>query len=227
LKLIALLLAVGALAAWNPVVNGVLPAAWYVPANLAVAGGLLALARVSGLTPSELGLGRGAAPGGVRLGLLLAAVVAVAIALALALPATRGLFADRRLAGIGGSGLAYQALVRVPLGTVVLEELAFRGVLLALAARLVPTPAAVVLSSALFGLWHVLPAASALRANELAAAAPARIGAIAASVVVTAVVGVLFCALRLRSGSLLAPALVHVATNSLASVAAFIALRTA
>jgi uncharacterized protein len=80
-------------------------------------------------------------------------------------------------------------------------------------------------SSALFGLWHVLPTISALRANELAGGTAERAAAVAAAVVVTGVAGALLCWLRLRTGSLLAPVLVHVATNSFALVGAFVVQR--
>jgi CAAX protease family protein len=55
-----------------------------------------------------------------------------------------------------GWALAYHACVRIPLGTVVLEEVAFRSVLPALAARRYGISGGVLIASALFGLWHVL-----------------------------------------------------------------------
>jgi membrane protease YdiL (CAAX protease family) len=216
--------AVALVAAWNPVVNRMLPPAWYVPANLLVAAALLGLARASGAGAGDLGLDPSTARSGLRLGLRGAALVAAGIGVGLGLPATRQLFADERLAGVSGAGLAYQTLVRIPFGTVVLEEVAFRGVLLGLFARRSGTARAVVASSALFGVWHVLPTLDALEANDLAAGTPARVAAVGGAVVLTGVVGALFCALRLRSGSLVAPAVVHLATNSLGALAAGAAL---
>jgi len=212
------------LAAWNPMVNRALPPAWYVPANLVVAGALVALARASGAGPADLGLSRSTARSGLRLGLKGAAVVAAGVGLGLAIPGTRPLFADGRYEGVSGAGLAYQALVRIPLGTVVLEEVAFRGVLLGVFARRSGRARAVAASSILFGVWHVLPTLDALEANQLAAAAPSRLAAVAGAVVLTGLAGVVFCALRLRSGSLVAPAVVHLATNSLGVLAAGVAL---
>ena len=52
--------------------------------------------------------------------------------------------------------MAYESLARIPVGTAVFEEVAFRGVLPGLIARTTTEPAAVGLSSLLFGLWHVL-----------------------------------------------------------------------
>lgn len=123
------------------------------------------------------------------------------------------LFADQRMAGVDGWGTAWRALVRIPLGTVVLEEVAFRGVLPALLA-----PG---WSAGLFGLWHVAPAAATLKVNGVGRRGPG----VAAAVVVTAAAGVALWELRVATGGLVAPALVHVAVNSGATVAAYVVLR--
>ena len=46
----------------------------------------------------------------------------------------------------------------MPLGTVLLEEIGFRGVVYGLSARMWGFAWATVISSVLFGLWHVQPA---------------------------------------------------------------------
>ena len=172
----------------------------YVPVNLATAGGLVAMAGVA--------VPIGAWWPGVAAG----AVVLAAIAL-VGVVAPR-LMADQRMAGVDGRGTAWRALVRSPLGTVVLEEVAFRAVLPAL---LSPVAAA-----ALFGLWHVAPTARTLDVNGVRRY---RAGAVAGAVAVTAVVGLVLWELRVATGGLAAPALVHVAANSGATLAAFVVLR--
>jgi len=57
------------------------------------------------------------------------------------------------------------------------------------------------------------------------AAARRRRTAVAAAVVTTGAAGLLFCWLRERSGSLVAPAMLHVATNSLGTLASAIVHR--
>ena len=52
----------------------------------------------------------------------------------------------------------FTALVVIPFGTVVLEEIAFRSVLWGMLARHQPQWAVLATTSVLFGLWHVLPA---------------------------------------------------------------------
>jgi membrane protease YdiL (CAAX protease family) len=219
-------LAVAVLTVHNVLGNEVVPDAAYVPTNLVIGLVLVALALAAGSSIEDLGLGRASGSSGLRWGLAIMGGVAVGIALGALLPATRGLFHDERVAGISGAALVYEALLRIPFGTALFEELAFRGVLLALLLRVTSTVAAVAVSSALFGLWHILPTISGLRANELAEGVAATVGAVGGAVMVTAIGGLLFCALRLHTGGLIAPVLAHTATNSFAIVAAFLVQRS-
>jgi uncharacterized protein len=219
-------LAVALLAVHNVLGNKVVPDTVYVPANVLTGAVLVGFALLAGASLSDLGLARARIPSGLRWGLAILGIVGVGIALGALLPATRGLFHDERVTGISGAELVYEALLRIPVGTALFEELAFRGVLLALLLRVTSTVPAVAASSALFGLWHILPTISGLRTNELAESAAATIGAVSGAVVVTAIGGALFCALRLHTGSLIAPVLAHTSTNSLAIVAAFLVQRT-
>lgn len=213
------------LAVHNMVGNEVLPDASYVPVNLATGALLVALALLSGASAADLGLDPTDAPRGLVVGAALALLVAVALVIAAALPATRDLFEDERVAGLDRGGLAYQGLVRIPLGTAVFEELAFRGVLIALLMRVASTVTAVATSSALFGLWHILPTLSALRVNDIGGGPAARAAAVGGAVVATGIGGVILCWLRLRTGSLVAPVVVHTATNSFAIASAFVVQR--
>ena len=75
------------------------------------------------------------------------------------------------------------------------------------------------MSSALFGLWHVLPALGGGAANESVAGIVGDGVAgtalrVAGTVIFTGLAGVLLCELRARSGSLLAPILLHWAVNA-------------
>jgi membrane protease YdiL (CAAX protease family) len=218
---------VAVLAAWNNLVVTRLPGypGSYVVVNAAAGGVLLVSARWAGLTWDELGLARRRLPAGVRWGGTCAGLVAAGLAAAVAIPAVRPLVTDARAGGMDGGQIAYQALVRVPFGTVLWEEIAFRGVLLAAFARLLTLPAATAASSAVFGVWHIRPALSALAANDLVEGPVATAAAVLLACLGTAGAGVVLTSLRLRSGSLLAPVLVHLATNSLGSLAAAAAIR--
>lgn len=214
-------LAAAALLVYGAAASPLAGPALYVPLNALATALLLLAARRAGLRGPELGLGRREAAAGARLGALVTAMVAAGVVTVLALPPLRPLLEDARVAGAGWGLLAYRALVRIPLGTVLLEEVAFRGVLLAAWRRSWGTWPAVAGSSAVFGLWHVRPTLELLDANDVASGAAAAAAAVAGAVVLTTVGGAVFCWMRLRSGSLVAPMLAHAALNSLSLVAAY------
>ncbi|MEV8633355.1 CPBP family intramembrane glutamic endopeptidase [Streptosporangium sp. NPDC051023] len=228
--------AVATLAAANVLNNRVAPRLAPLTSAVTVAA-LLAMARRSGVSWSEVGFherSRGLLIGGV-----LASAVAGVYAAGIAIPATRRFFRDERALSLSRARAIEEALLQVPVGTVLLEEVGFRGVLHALVARSHGPVTATAVSSALFGLWHVLPAIDMMAANpalsRLASGeageggptgegpVPGRRGGpsarevsrvVAGSVAATAVAGVFFCELR-RRGGLAAPSLFHFATNSL------------
>ncbi|MGO4631527.1 lysostaphin resistance A-like protein [Streptomyces sp. 2RAF24] len=181
---------------------------------------LLGVLRWAGGTRADAGLAPGTLGRGARWALALIGLVGVVYLAGALLPATRGLFEDRRYAGMDGGELALRVLVYVPVGTVLLEETAFRGVLYGLVARARGTVWATAVSSLLFGLWHVLPSLhlSTAKPSLTTVFGDSALGAgvaIGAAVLFTAAAGVLFCELRRRSGSLLAPMGLHWAVNAL------------
>jgi membrane protease YdiL (CAAX protease family) len=219
---LALFAAVTLLAASNLVSNRFWPQG-YVVWNVAMAGVLLAVARAAGLTRHDLGLGRHALRRGVVLGGLAAAGVALVYVAAVALPATRTAFMDNRAAGPLAAVL-FLALVRIPLGTVVLEELAFRGVLPALVGG--GWWRATLVSSGLFGLWHVLPSMGMATSNAAVGQTLGTAGTVVGAVLFTTAAGVVFRAWQRWSGHLVTPMLLHVATNSLGVLVAWWVLRS-
>ncbi|GGM16889.1 CPBP family intramembrane glutamic endopeptidase [Nakamurella endophytica] len=229
-RLSALGVAVLVLVVSNIMSNRVLPAPAYVPWNLSVAVLLLFVAHLGGAGPVAVGLGIRYWHRPVGIGLLLTAGVALIFGIGMAIPATRDAFLDSRAATSGLGVMLYQVLVRIPLGTVVLEEVAFRGVLPALFGA---SPAIrwrwgpVLGASALFGLWHILPSigiasgnravADVLGGNQLVTTVLAVLSMVAA--------GVLMCALARLGKGIKTTMLLHWATNSLGFVAAWLLLQ--
>lgn len=216
------------LAAANVLNNRIAPR-WAPLTSALATGALVAMARRSGLSWRELGFehgNRGAAVGGA-----LAAGVAAVYTVGIALPRTRSLFHDERALSLSRARALEEALLQVPVGTVLLEEVGFRGALYGMLRRTHGTASATAVSSALFGLWHILPAIDMAKANPALGALTAgeesvsRVDTarvVAGSVVSTGAAGVLFCELR-RRGGLLAPTMLHLATNSLGYLFARIA----
>jgi membrane protease YdiL (CAAX protease family) len=206
--------AIGLVAAYNIGVTRIRRRA-RLPANVGAAAALVGLARVSGVSASELGLARANVGRGFRVGLLASAPLAVTVAGAVAAPSTRRLLADEKVTGTGPAEAVFETLVRIPLETALAEEVIFRGVLLALGQRSRSRGWAVATSSALFGLWHVVPTLEALsrRDDGDSARVPASTTGIVAA---TAVAGAGFAWLRLCAGSVVAPILAHATVNMVA-----------
>jgi membrane protease YdiL (CAAX protease family) len=193
---------------------------WYPLANLAATGTALAAAAASGLTADDLGLRRDRVAAGLRGGAAPSGALAAGWILLAAVPASRPALADQRITGLTWPEVAYQVTVRIPAGTVLWEEVAFRGVLQAALLRVLPRPAALAVTSGVFGLWHVRPTVEALRINQMAVSRRATAGSVAATVAGTAAAGLLLSWLRERSGSLAAPVLLHASANCGAALAA-------
>ena len=213
------------LAGWNNLVAHRLTGGEYTVVNGVATAALLAGARASGLTWTELGLAPDLAPSGALRGAAFAAPVAAGYAAAVALPVVRPVLRDARVADLSAAAVAAEALVRIPVGTVLWEEVAFRGVLRSALRRLLPARAATAVGAALFGLWHVRPTLDAVTANDVPSGTGGRAEAVLLVCLGTAATGILFDRLRGASGSLLAPVLLHLAANSLGLLAAAIAHR--
>ena len=178
---------------------------------------LVLLARRSGLTWADLGLSRRRWARGVVLTAVAVVVVAAVYAVGALLPPTRQAFLDARYQLPAGQALV-TALVVIPFGTVLVEEIAFRGVLQGLLTRYGGTGWGLGVSSALVGAWHVLPSLGLTRVNPAVAdlagsGLGGRVLAVLGAVLFTAVAGLLLAELRRRSGSLLAAAGLHWAVN--------------
>jgi uncharacterized protein len=207
--------------------NNRLAARVYVLTCLATVVLLLAMFRAFGFTWAEAGLDGAAFGPGLAWGLLLIAGVALAYLAVAFVPATRRVFVDRRVESATPGDVRYEVCVRIPFGTVALEEVAFRGVLYGLAAHLYGWAWGAVVSSVLFGLWHILPARELVTLNQAAGTAFAvrRWLVVPAAVVATFAAGLVMCEIRRRTGSLVPVLCLHWATNGLGYLAAYLVTR--
>lgn len=189
---------------------------WLGPVGAA---GLLVFARATGLSWEQLGLARHTHAVGVRWGLGVIGVVALIYLAGVLIPGTRTAFLDVRY-HLPPAGALLAAFVIIPVGTILLEEVAFRSVLWGALARHLRMWKVLVASSLLFGLWHVLPAIGSA-GNAAVGAAVSGLGSfaqfaiVAGTVVFTTAGGVVAGELRRRSGSLWASVGMHWATNAL------------
>jgi membrane protease YdiL (CAAX protease family) len=204
-------------------------AVWLGPVAAVV---LLVFARWNGLSWSELGLHRDRLRSGMAWGLGAIVLVAAVYLVGVFVPLTRTAFLDARY-HLGVHGALLSAFVMIPVSTILLEEVAFRSVLWGMLTRHATTWRVLLTSSALFGLWHILPSLHLASANHgvgdvaRGAGTAANVLVIAGTVAFTALGGVVAGELRRRSGSVLASAGMHWATNSLGVLFGLLAWRLA
>lgn len=194
----------------------------YLIVCLATSVVLIGIARAGGVTLAELGLSRSTLANGLLWSAVVTGVIVAGYAIAFALPWTRKGFLDDRAAEHSWRGLLYHGALRIPLGTALMEEVAFRGVLLALLATQFGIIWAVAISSVVFGVWHVLPslefhAASAMT-DRLGDHRRAQLTSVIGTVVGTGIAGVGFCLLRIWTDSLLPCIAAHAALNGVGFV---------
>lgn len=197
----------------------------YVAGNLAVTAMLTTIGRGSGASWEEMGLRPQESGNGLKIGGASAAAAAAGAVAAMAHPRTRDLLAHEHLHPGGSGAVVWRALTRFPIGTALFEEVAFRGVLPAVIGG--DTGRADVISSVAFAAWHLIPTARLQRGVSGSRTWPAHqratgaiLGAVAAGVA-----GLGLSWFRRRTGSLLAPWLVHATVNSAAFLAGVAAQR--
>lgn len=169
--------------------------------------------RFGGLETKDLGLSSRSLDSGIRYGLAAFALVALAAAGTAMVPAGRDLL-DVDDAYVSAGALALRVALIIPIGTVIVEELIFRGVLHALLSEALSPSRAWIAGSVFFGLWHVFPS---WRADGALMAT--------ATFFATSVAGAVFIWLRVRSDSLIAPCIAHLATNTVPLTVAWVLVR--
>lgn len=238
-RLASLVASSAGLVLWGNVVVPRLPPGPVVraAANAVGTAAMVAAARRRGYAWRELGLAPESWTAGARFGGPAAGAVVGAFALLLTASQGRAVLAAGTEGGAGSGGgervgawgpAALRAGLTIPVGTVLAEEIAFRGVLQGMAERRLPPRAALAWCAVAFSLWHLVGAVRSAQSAPGPSARPAS-GPSAGplvDLVATGLAGVVFGLMRRRSGSVLAPALLHLASNSGGLVAAAVAART-
>ncbi|MEV7097736.1 CPBP family intramembrane glutamic endopeptidase [Amycolatopsis sp. NPDC051045] len=212
----AVVAAVLTLAASTTLANRVLPGWAYPLCGLVATAVLVLLGRAAGCSWHDLGLRTVRRP--ALVGLAGAGLVAAVFGIALAVPALRTVYQDGRVGDPDFGQLLWLTCGRILFGTVLIEEVAFRGVLPALFGagdeqwRWRPILAA----AALFGLWHALPALAIGRnaaVHAVFGSTPAVVLQVLA-MAAAAIAGIFLHWWRHTGRGVLASVIVHFTTNA-------------
>lgn len=192
---------------------------WSVAIAIGVVALLLILAKLAGHTLDSLGLRL------TKRSVIWAAGIGIVVWggwlligwLAPRLGLEHQLLQDTRNTGLSFDSLMWSLLVVIPVGTVLMEEIGFRSVLMGEIHRLAhgkvkhPVLLAGIVVSLCFGLWHIGPAVA--QANASGISGWEMLGLITLTVAFTAASGGLFAWLRHHTQSVITPAVLHAAVN--------------
>ncbi|MBX4188961.1 CPBP family intramembrane metalloprotease [Candidatus Saccharibacteria bacterium] len=166
--------------------------------------GLFSAFWLGGLTLSDIGLSRSKLGAGVKYALV--AIFLISIVLLIVYLINSNIFRDKRYDQPLGTALT-AGLLLLPLKVVLFEELAFRGIMPALLKDLGSKPWAILLiSSVLFGLWHIL---TAPKSSSLTVSGHSNLIIIFTIFMATFAGGVALYLLRQYSDSLVSSIMVH------------------
>lgn len=178
-------------------------------------GGLLGICWIAGLSFADIGLSKSHIGSGLTYGLMAISVVLAGFLIAYFVDPN--LFRDNRYHNSLPAAL-YSALFILPLKIVIFEELAFRGIMPALLKGLgVELVTVIIVSSLLFGLWHIL---SAPKSDALSVIHSSNWMTLVGVFVITSAGGAVFYLLRYHSDSLISSILAHWFINGFAIVLA-------
>jgi len=209
----------------NIISNLVLDPAWHIPFQLGILGISILIATRAGTTWTSMGLRkdrtkRGFIVGGVIIGLITIGFV-VAIAVAAVFPDVRPMFDNTEVIENSTGFVLFQAFIRIPIATAFYEEVLFRGVIFGMLTRRHSPLLAAVITSLLFGLWHIAPTIADPPNAQLDPNTLLDIAKLAVFAVVgTAPAGLAFLWVRLFANSVWASVLAHIGTNSVGILAA-------
>lgn len=214
-----------ALVAYNtvlPLLFGRFHEKTYVPLNSGVGLLLIALSHWGlGLSWEGMGMGGKGLWAGAGWGLLVGLALGLPLLMgAVLLPHLPGLVKGFVPSGplLSINALAYHLLLRIPIGTALFEEVAFRGALYGLLAQRLAPLSALLASSIVFALWHIGPIAVRQRLSGVHGFWPVLwqwVGGLGG----TFLGGMLLGGLRWGTGSLAGPVVAHALVNDMGLLA--------
>lgn len=213
-----------AILAYGTLMAKFLPRKAHISSNIFAAILTIVFGLVLGLTLPQMGL----TLDGVKSVIIVSALATGAIFLVTFavsfLPFLRHIFLGESFANARIRTVFFEAGFRIPLGTALVEEILFRGVLLGILMQSYSPLTATIIAAVVFGLWHIVPSINSIESNNAVQERMRKkslhtAGSVLGIVIVTTLAGLFFGWLRIISGTILTTWLVHWAINSSGAVA--------
>lgn len=182
---------------YGTVLARLVPRKFHVYLNISIALVAILLGIAFNVTLEQMGLGLQHILPGIYVAIGASLIITVATLIISAIPPLRHYFLGDDLAHASGKLIAFEAAIRIPLSTALIEEILFRGVLLGLLLLNNSTFVAVLVSAIIFGLWHVFPTINTIESNDGVAdkiqnKKSRKAGSVLGVIIVTTIAGLFF-----------------------------------
>lgn len=199
--------------------TALVPRKWYSFLNILVAlGGILYGKFIGGLSLNAMGFNWSSLPKSMLVGFCIGLPLVTTIYAVSRHPKFMPHFLETARHNRKKSSVLYDLGFRVPFGTAFSEEVLFRGVLLGMLLPHYGFVGGTLIASLAFGLWHIAPTIANISASRaareiLGTPPPRHFSSVAGAVFTTTLAGMGFSALRIYTGNLFAPWLIHSLIN--------------
>lgn len=218
---------IAVIALYSLFITRIVPKKYYSFSNILIALGAIAYALSIGLSTAQLGLSLDLLKKGLALGTLLSLPIIIIILLLASQKSLRKHFGATPEKNYNLRFFAHELFFRIPFGTAFSEEVIFRCVLLAILLSNHPRPTAIIVSSLLFGLWHIFPTLHTAKNRDpliemMDDTRKRNTVAVITSVLATTVAGFIFTLITIKAGSFVASWLVHCTINGFATAGGYL-----
>ena len=216
---------------YSTVLAKLVPEKFHIALNALIAIVAILIGFGFGLNAQQMGVALNTITSGLFIAVIATILICIVTIIMALIPPLRRFFIGDNLSNASGKLIAFETAIRIPFSTALIEEILFRGVLLGLLLAHNSQITALVISSVLFGLWHIFPTIKTLEQNKttkkIVGTSKAKTSAgVLATIVTTTIAGFIFGILRIIAGSIIAPWLVHWSINASGVLGIYVAKKT-
>jgi membrane protease YdiL (CAAX protease family) len=180
-----------------------------------------------GFRMADAGIRRGGLWTSLGYGICLVAIIIIPLFIGLwMLPRIGVSLPAIRLDEMAQEGLVSRLLIRIPLGTAIFEEMLFRGIFLGLLLKELRPQGALLSSSLMFGVWHIVPALKVMFRNFGVSSVLPGTGMFILGILGAVIAGYFFGWVRIRTNNIIGPVIAHLLINDIALVAIYFLWKT-
>lgn len=227
MKLVSEIVFIVAIGVYSVVVTKIIPKKYYSFSNLLIATTAILYGLAIGLSLKQLGLSLTLLKNGLLSGLILSLPIFLIVMFIASSKKFRNHFSETPRKNYNFSTFIYEFLFRIPFGTALSEETIFRSVLLAILLSNHSHTTAIIVSSILFGFWHIFPTLHTIKTHDpiiemMDNTRKRNKIAVIIAIMSTSLAGLIFALLTYKIGSFTVAWIVHSAINGFATLGGYL-----